>query len=285
MHLILRRAVTMVLSVIAAAASAQEKPADPVKVDPGDPAQLGAWITYYYEHPDPEHVPEAYRGLMAMPEEKIGRATEQNAAFFAEIFRKNPGRVSGWCKELADVPANRCKTLWLALWMADRDETRAILQARAEKAPENEREWIQSRLDRTPTDLLEGPPRSPQWLDMLWMSFFASGDERYVIELVGVVDIPDHEELEKLDDGKVDGAPLLIHGAANWSVRANAFQHDRVLRICEAQEPKQPERIAKELREIIKKVQDRREKERSPDPALRSGPEPEPRGTTEKPGR
>src|SRR5262249_50739763 len=56
---------------------------------------------------------------------------QQNAAFFAEVFRRNPTRVAGWCKELADMPAERRQTLWMALWFADLDESRAVLRARA----------------------------------------------------------------------------------------------------------------------------------------------------------
>jgi hypothetical protein len=81
---------------------------------------------------------------------------------------------------------------------------------------------IARQLSRSYDDLYSMPVDSPQVLDMLWASFFATGEDLPVKRIISVL------HLEK----EGHGGQILIGGAANWSLKSNAKQHPKVLGIC-----------------------------------------------------
>ena len=62
---------------------------------------------------------------------------------------------------------------------------------------------------------------TPAKLDLWWVSFFATGDEKYLRLLLAQAGV-------SKQDGK-DINALLIRGAASWSFMANCNQHEKVL--------------------------------------------------------
>jgi hypothetical protein len=63
---------------------------------------------------------------------------------------------------------------------------------------------------------------SPASLDYLWGCFMASGTETPVLRVIDQI---------KLINVKGDVAAMMIGGAAQWSISANARQHEKVLEI------------------------------------------------------
>ena len=77
-------------------------------------------------------------------------------------------------------------------------------------------------------------PITPTKLDVWWVSFFATGDEKY-LELI-LSQVMDLKETK----GKHDMGRLLVAGAANWSFRSNVQQHPAICKFAEkaAKNPK-----------------------------------------------
>ncbi len=126
-------------------------------------------------------------------------------------------------------------------------------QTGSELSPER-RGFLQGLLVNPPPDILSEPVASPAVLDMLWAMFMASGDERYVQKIIGVLPWLNEEgAAERIEKGAAER--MLIGGAARWSLTSNAFQHDRVLQICRAEVERQPEEVRVVLREVIQSAE------------------------------
>ncbi len=85
------------------------------------------------------------------------------------------------------------------------------------------------------------PIISPQALDMLWATFFATGDERVVRRIISVL------QLSK--DNK--SAEALIGTSALWSLKSNAKQHEKVMAICKEEIGKQDGLTKNLLQEVV----------------------------------
>ena len=73
-------------------------------------------------------------------------------------------------------------------------------------------------------------------LDFFWSRFFVSGDPKYIQPIISFLHVFVAKLMQR-PDGKVDIAPFLMGHAANWSLRANAGRHRRVLEICRSALP------------------------------------------------
>ena|ERR1051326_2834129 len=201
--------------------------------------QLDEWMSHYYEHPQPGLTCSAIsfmsvKGIIS-PDNGLPTAT-----FFARLLEQNPSRAQEWreCFTLAGDDA--ATTIAFALWMTKNEsELKGMLAAKPDaRVEENLREIGQ----HAPPDLMKDEIDTPTFLDMLWGSFFATGDEKYVFRVI--------EALAFLDD-KRDVQKTLIGSAARWSLASNAAQHKRVMQICEEQQQKSPD---KTLKDVIKEA-------------------------------
>lgn len=104
------------------------------------------------------------------------------------------------------------------LWMADlpdRDEKMDVL---AVGGSDQLREFVgTNRAGRVPDFLVIAP--QPAVLDVLWASFFATGEDRYVHRVIQIL--------------LADETDPITRGAAERSLSSNVAQHRRVRELCE----------------------------------------------------
>ena len=179
-----------------------------------------AWVTSYYVAPKPDEVAEALAVLAAKGLLESGQAEAALSGFFAEVFRANPGRVEGWVQPYVGLPKRF--VLYTALWMAHSRESMFALRRMADMAPFEEGTALRVLRGSLPPSIESIPIDSPATLDFLWGCFFASGSEVPVLRIIDQM---------KLADRRGDANAMLIGGAAQRSVSANARQHERVLSI------------------------------------------------------
>jgi hypothetical protein len=161
--------------------------------------ELQRWLTYYYLKPRPELVVPS----LALLDQQIQRATGTTLAaqtarpgirtFYAQVFAHDAALAAHMGRRWKSLPASQRPFVREAL---RRCGTPACARALGERSPRP-----------TPAEAL-----SAQELDDLWAAFAATGEEANVREVIARV---------------VGGrAPRL-------SLRSNAYQHERVLQICE----------------------------------------------------
>jgi hypothetical protein len=106
---------------------------------------------------------------------------------------------------------------------------------------QDERQQLSSLIATAPPTVESMDIDGPAALDYLWGRFMASGSETPVNRIIDQMKLVGTRGNVKL---------LLIGGAAQWSVAANARQHKRVLAIVKAR----AERAYPVTREILSKV-------------------------------
>ena len=141
--------------------------------------QVGEWLTYYYLHPRPDLLIPALRIMSKDGWFKKGESPV--SAFLAQVLVANPDRLSGWSTDIASDPEDEKATMATALWMADGETFRQTLMLVAKGGSPDFQEKIRTYSRKQPPDLLKDEITTPQFLDALWASFFATGDERYEI--------------------------------------------------------------------------------------------------------
>ena len=208
-----------------------------------------AWVSSYYLAPKADEVADALAVLAAKGLLDSGQAEAPLSGFFAEVFRANPGRVEGWVQPYLGVP--RRYVIYTALWMAHSSESTVALRRMVDMAPMEEGTALRVLRSSRPPTIESIPIDSPAALDFLWGSFFASGSEVPVLRIIDQM---------KLANRSGDANAMLIGGAAQWSVSANARQHEKVLAIVkERAKTADPETKAK-LEEIASAVEAERAK-------------------------
>jgi hypothetical protein len=224
----------------AAVSQAPHEPSAPIQ-NIKTAADFEQWCTYYYLYPQPDLTVKAL-----LSAEKSGMFDKRTAqvcliAISSQIFRENPKQLSTWIKELSPMTTEHKKLIWKALWQANTIESRKEANVIAQQFPEKNRPPELTQFTPNPHPI-ESMELSPAVLDMLWASFFITGDERYVERIMAA--------LPGLRQGQYDASKAYIAGAAKWSLASNAHQHKRVMSICLAALQKHTE-WKPELTEII----------------------------------
>lgn len=175
----------------------------------------------YYLDPDPDRVPWFLREI-----EEQGVLEREGSAgpmigFLSHVMAENPERLSEWFPPDDRIFLDERAVYYRALWQADVPEAKAILDDVQERGPDELVEQLLEMRYSSPRPILEWPVRSPGDLDVLWGAFFATGDIQYIEAIISVV------------EGSASGyEEIVIQGAAAWSLRANARQHELVYRTC-----------------------------------------------------
>lgn len=221
------------------AAPAESNPKRQAINEPVSPVQdiktetdFDKWSTYYYLYPRPDLTVKAL--LFA---EKNGFFDKSDVrviliALSSQIFRQSPKQLPAWIKELTPMKIEHKELIWKALWQANTAESRNAANLLAQNFPTYVRPPVisQSSLSPQPIEKME---LSPPVLDMLWASFFITGDERYVERIMAALPV--------LRKGQRDANKIITAAAASWSLAANAHQHKRVMNICLAARQKHPD--------------------------------------------
>jgi len=182
----------------------------------------------------------------------LSKADSQSplAAFLAQVFANNSDKTKAWLIELQSSTEDQKIMAALALWMAHTSNSVSLLESVATKGSPSYQDYVKKLLgDDRPPDFLKDTISSAGFLDALWGSFFATGDERYVQRLISAL---------PMLDTKGDVTKMLIGGAAQWSLTSNAIQHPRVMEICETELNTLPNDQKPALRKIIESSREKR---------------------------
>lgn len=185
-------------------------------------SDVGTWMTYFHKNPDPERVVPAIR--LASETGFWGESGHIGVAFFAEVFRLYPDRVEGWASEIHDLSEDHRHWICIAVWWSGIPGWEGVLKSFLPEAGEDFHQSLQNLLEGEPGELLESS-LTPENLDSLWATYFASGEFKYIRKIVSALAL-NHEYEDGIDN-------LLTYGAAAWSISSNARQHPEIRRYLE----------------------------------------------------
>ncbi len=171
--------------------------------------------------------------------------------FLSGVFSSNPDLIESWVGQFNSMHESHLGVVVLGLWYSDLPKAKELTYSIINKH-QNLKEQF-AYLDKGSPVLLKNIPveQGPWVLDALWGNFMATGNKEPVIRIITVL---------PWIDVKGDINRLTIGGAANWSLTSNAFQHKRVLEICESELEKQSEVITVKLAQVIENAKAERKK-------------------------
>jgi hypothetical protein len=225
------------LSVLAAAAQPARVDLTAVK-QIHDKPQLLEWATYYYEHPRPDLLVSAVDFLSRDGELLDGG--EVISFLVAQIFQHNPKRIAGWGAAIEHGQEDQQFFLARTLWLANIPEAQAELRRLRSGGSDRRQEFVGELLNDSPPDWL-----AMDDIDLLWSIFSVTGEREpveRVIRMLPLVNVKGNKE------------KLVLGGAAHWSLTSNAFQHPRVMAICEAYLKHAPADVRPVLAEVIERA-------------------------------
>ena len=199
------------------------------------PDQFSQWLTYYYEQPDPASVPNAVEYMSSN-----GILDNQNAipgvfGFLAGVIRTNPEEVSQWSDQLKRLGAEHYAVFVLGIWYAALPESQNTVYKALDSNPQLQEQLAYLR-SGAPMRIQQIPLEQGPWvLDALWGEFAATGDPSSISRI---------SEAMPWIDVEGDINKLLVGGAANWSLKSNALQQDRVFEIMSRLHKAHPENSA-----------------------------------------
>jgi hypothetical protein len=185
---------------------------------------LSNWMTHYYENPQPELMVPAL--LFADKQGLIqGDAAAPLQAFTSRVFAQNPDRVKEWFTRLGPIGENGKNIVLTAIWWSNTSQGKELLQTIASQLPEKGKREFKKEIEGTPPAVETMEIVTPDVLDMLWASFTATGDTKYVKRLITTLswERKDSKDLPK----------MLIANAARWSLISNINQHAKVKEFCQ----------------------------------------------------
>lgn len=208
---------------------------------------VNKWTTNYYLNPTPGNTVDAVLTLERQKVFKKQTAQLPSRCFFSQIFKQNPDSIDGWYKNLSRVDDVTRAVIWQALWLSETVRGKKNLEAESLAQNDSTRKLIRENyLEIQPPVLSDMKFLSPTILDMLWASFFATGEEKYVKRIIPAVISVDSTAVVKNATAY----------SADWSLKSNCVQHVRVLEICRKEVAGQlPADVKAKLLVIIEKAE------------------------------
>jgi len=168
--------------------------------------------------------------------------------FYSEVFKNNPSKLKVWIEEI-DALSNENSEMvfWVALWMSNTIEGSRYLKNKSEKEKGERKETLTGFLSNEPWDLKNIMPQSPEDNDILWGTFYASGNPDYIVPIIDAA--TRYDEKDSLNE-------FVTAGTAKWSLSANALVSEIVMDTLLSEKEK---RLLKEktiIQDILNKASD-----------------------------
>jgi hypothetical protein len=201
------------------------------------PRDVEEWTTYYYLRPRPD-LALPYLAVIEAEGSKRGHSMSELAtrggvrSFYGRLLAQNPALMDEVAAKLPGLSDGQQAFLREALRRCANDACALVLKTKPLAAP---------------------PPAAldPDALDDLWGAFLATGERRYVEQVIGALSVP------RVPDD-VDRAATMQ--AARWSLATNAYHHCRVLGILEGAAEAQDGPVRDVLAAIASEARDGRAK-------------------------
>lgn len=217
-------------------------PASPVQAaQPTDLTTQGEWMAHFYEHPKPDQLPQWLQAVAAAGGLDQKQSRFPVMVFTAEVAKRFPEKIAHWCRVVENMSSSQRASIAWSFKQAGNLDTRCTEGLTADDL---------SKLQATkPYSPLSQKPTTPGDLDLLWAVFMATGNERAVDLIIEVLALP-------LPDKSPPGSviALLLNGAAKWSLRSNARQHQAVRNILERHLSTSQGQLKDELAAILAKT-------------------------------
>lgn len=205
------------------------------------PVTMDSFIAGYYRSPDPAEAIDRLAALdldSYLPTDDAARREHGIvllSTFYAHVLHETPDAASRLIdRTIATEDPEKALVAAVAIARSGMPGSAVALDRLARAGVLSDGVWEGIRAMRPyPFPAME--PRTHPELDVMWMSFFATGDALYVERVAGRLEALEEAELAEGEVTAGPGESRLIDAVtavgAYWSLEANARQDDRVLSI------------------------------------------------------
>lgn len=189
--------------------------------------ELSRFMSYYYLYPRPNLTSEA---LDVASKQGMMKASGAFIGFFGFMFAYNPKELPIWVLQIERMDNDSKAIMSMALWYATTPAARNYAKKIARSISPDYEKALSQGVGTGLGSILSMPITDGGKIDMLWSSFFYSGDKRYVER---IIDLAGSWKTKGLRDPKAMLLGNHLVELASWSLVSNARQHRRVMAILE----------------------------------------------------
>ncbi len=215
-----------------------------------DATDYGNWIMNYYKNPQPDYLFEAFKYGVNNKEIADAGSRDLVLSFFAAIFKQDTLVLNDFYDRLKTEKNQNLRYGFIfTLWYTDGDYSKIKLREFQHlKINKKDVANIDSLLKTQPIDIFNDSISDPTHLDMCWADFFSTGREQGVLKIITAL-----ENINSTNYNK-----KVIASSARWSLRNNAYRHEKVYKIISKQIENGESDIETELVSILKEVDEKR---------------------------
>lgn len=182
-------------------------------------AELDKFMHFFYTHKNLKNFIPALQKLDQMPGLVDSHVPLMH--FLGHIFAKNSSKFSHWDKDFSLLSQTMKEFIWDGMWLSNTKEGIQYLKKTAVNENDANKKYINELMAKTPPNLLMQPVLEPHDLDKNWISFFATGDQDYVLNVISALDFHSSNQKDQ----------LMMKSAAKFSLTSNCEQHKKVKNI------------------------------------------------------
>jgi len=200
---------------------------------PTDPKLLGQWMANYYVDDDAGHVADFLKALQSSGVLTTNPdAQAPISAFLAAVFSRHPERIRGWVTGIGFTGGSK-GVVERALWLSHNN---AVISDVFHDTPDY--------ASQEPPSMMTIPLTNPGTFDMMWSTFFTTGDTKYPARLIDILDDTKSPTGNKTMDE-------VLRSTAAWSLSSNMRQHDRIFRLIQSEAAKRTGSAQQQLAKML----------------------------------
>lgn len=232
-------AVAVALVLLPAGADAKKKSRPPAPFTKTE--QLLAWINDYRNKPEPERLPNAFKGMREMGQFKDIEQAGIYVGFLAGVIGSNPDTAEKLITDMFPMPPPDQVVVVKAIAYSGLADWKELLGKFVERMPARKVIIERYLYGKLPT-LRDLPLDSPIGVDANWGYYFATGSSEPIQRLVRTLAwSKEKNNVEKLTIGSM----------VKWTLATNSSRDHDLLGYLKTSLPHQPDNVAVPLREVI----------------------------------
>ena len=200
--------------------------------------ELINWMTFYYKKPSPKEFPNWLKRLSSEGLLKDEKKQFPFLGFAATVFAANADKVSEWTRTIDALPQRDRKTVLIALWLSNTEESHNALSDISRKNLLQIQNYFNLQTQRLPPSL-DTIDKYWGFLDIQWGRFLASGAKKPIINITSVLELASFlgskKKYSKPETKEEKWAIIneVLFTTALRSLRSNCKMHPKILEICE----------------------------------------------------
>lgn len=201
------------------------------------------WFEYYYLRPEPDSIVSAIDYIFEVGNLKKGFLPLM--VFVGNVFKDNDDKLTVWLNHLQPVDTLKKQFLIRALWYANTDQSKLILEKYLKDSDTNIRDFTRQIMKNLPSDIIAEEILDINEVDRakLWYTFLATGNEACIKKMIQRLELA-NSQTHKL-------SKYTSQFVMNDLVK-NGINHKRVLQIYEDELAKNPNNFG--LKIVLDKI-------------------------------